>query len=167
YCEENVWQQLADPQLGEGRRYAVFVTNAAKLCPLWAQRAGDPVFWDYHVFAIVAGEGEVVVWDLDSLLGAPIPLTAYLAGTFPGPLPSPDLAPLFRLVEAEAFHASFRSDRSHMRRDGRWLKPPPPWPPLDGPGPGSNLQTFLDVHDASHGPWLDRDALGAFFAPRH
>jgi hypothetical protein len=70
--------------------------------------------------------------------------------------------PRFRVVDAEAFVASFASDRSHMRRrDGGFREPPPPWPPIGAPGAAPNLMRFVDVTAPFAGEVLDLEALGA------
>lgn len=41
----------------------------------------------------------------------------------------------FRVIPAEQYLAEFSSDRRHMRRpDGTWIKPPPPYPPIQSSG---------------------------------
>jgi len=162
YCEENVWWLLQHPEVAAQERYALFITNALRQCPLWAQRAGDEdgfVVWDYHVVAVVVREAPEI-WDLDSRLDMPLPLGDYLAATFPPEAPkAPPFAPRFRLVPGAEMVTTFRTDRSHMRGPDGWLHPPPPWPPpneIDGP---SNLMRFLDLNDPMAGTVLDLPAL--------
>lgn len=170
YCEENVWHLCAEPRFAGREGYAVFISNARRTCPLWAQRAApspaEPVIWDYHViFVAAADDGRWEVWDPDSRLGAPVALDAYLAGTFPlGDGLPVSLRPRFRVVPRETFVERFASDRSHMRdAAGRWLQPPPPWPPI-GDG-GSNLARFIDVEGDFLGETLDLEGLRARFTP--
>lgn len=41
----------------------------------------------------------------------------------------------FRVISAEQYLTEFSSDRRHMRRpDGTWIKPPPPYPPIQSSG---------------------------------
>lgn len=41
----------------------------------------------------------------------------------------------FRVIPAETYLAEFSSDRRHMRRpDDTWIKPPPPYPPIQAHG---------------------------------
>lgn len=157
YCEENVWQLLAEARFGGLRRWALFITNVERRVALAKQRAARPeesILWDYHVVAVIgtgglehAGKPDELtldVWDLDSRLPLPCPLDVYLKGTFPvldGSTASAE--PRFRLVPDAAFRATFSSDRRHMRgTDGRWLAPPPPWAP---PGEGHTLERYLDL----------------------
>lgn len=45
----------------------------------------------------------------------------------------------FRVIPAEQYLAEFSSDRRHMRRpDGTWIKPPPPYPPIQSSGKAFN-----------------------------
>jgi len=93
---------------------------------------------------------------------------------------------MMRVVPASHFLALFRSDRSHMLRDGEWLSPPPPWPCIDGidsvdadlrpllmddtaavhaasaSGPQSNLSVFWDMEQRQADPWFGEvfDAAG-------
>lgn len=169
YCEENVWWLARDEARFGGRlRWGVFICNATRQCALWAQRLarpGRPVLWDYHVVLAVGG-ATCDVWDLDSRLGAPVPLSTWLAATFlplaPG---SEHLAPRFRVVEAGELVARFSSDRSHMRdARGAFLQPPPPWPPPVLPGQGSNLARFLDPADPIAGVVVGIEGLAAALA---
>ena len=158
YCEENVWHLCHHPAPAEGARHVVFVSNASRACPLWAQRAapapGQPVVWDYHVLLVAGGR----VWDLDSVLDFPAPLADYLAATFrPSP---PGFAPRFRVVAAADYLRRFASDRSHMRGpDGGWLAAPPPWPPIGAPGEPSNVMRFVDVEAPFVGDLTDLAGL--------
>ncbi|KAM0792074.1 hypothetical protein ACM66B_004778 [Microbotryomycetes sp. NB124-2] len=76
YCEENVYalllsrvtkdsrntqQTMHSLESSSRRHYAVFVSNETRSCLLFQQRAssqgphfGNPVVWDYHVFAVSA-----------------------------------------------------------------------------------------------------------------
>ncbi len=149
YCEENVFHLCSHPALGARPRSAVFVSGALGGFVMWHQRAARspaaPLFWDYHV--IVLAEEPWEVWDLDSTLGFPVPALAYLERSFRLDLPE-DLAPLFRVVTARDVARTLVSDRSHMRRpDGRFERPPPPWPLISPPERGSNLRRFIDMED--------------------
>jgi hypothetical protein len=172
WCEENVWwlcHDLArdDPAPEGGRvgevpiqHWALFITNERKSCALRHQRAGDPVVWDYHVVLVVE-RGVAEVWDLDTLLGLPLPLHDYLAATF---VPVPEVfAPRFRLVAAADYLARFHTDRSHMRTpSGGWQKPPPSWPAPTTAGP-PNQTRYWDVTDTGCGSWVSLAELRARF----
>lgn len=145
FCEENIWQLIVDPRLGEGPRRVVFLSNEGPHIALWRQRAGDPQFdelvvWDYHVIAIVGEGAGARVWDLDSSLGLDVPLAAYRTETFRPCAPA--FSAMARSVEASVFRAEFSSDRRHMRDEsGAFRQPPPPWPLIGG---GHNLDKFID-----------------------
>jgi len=143
YCEENAWWLCAHPALGPGARHVVFLVSRAGRCPLLHQRAAPPgrlIAWDYHV-VVVDGQGRV--WDQDSRLPLPSPGGTWLDATFALADRLPAIyAPRLRVIPAEAFRASFASDRRHMRdRRGRFLHPPPPWPAI---GEEMNLARYLD-----------------------
>jgi protein N-terminal glutamine amidohydrolase len=161
YCEENVFHLAAEPSLARRPREVVFISNAARSCPVWHQRAaprdGWPILWDYHVVLLVATPWEV--WDLDTTLGMPAPAQHYLRESFRAGVPD-ELAPRFRVVDAGAFVSTFASDRSHMRgAGGHYKEPPPPWPPLGAPGAEPNLARFVDVTAPFHGEVLDLRGL--------
>ena len=149
YCEENVWH-LAAEMRGRGAR-VVFISNENRVCALWKQRVGDPVVWDYHVVLWCDG----MIYDRDSRLPCPVALEDWIAGTFPIPLPE-HFAPLFRVVDADRFLDVFASDRSHMRTEKGWQKPPPPWPPI---GAGMNLMQFVDMRGEYEGVVVDLGGL--------
>lgn len=70
YCEENVYH-LIQKLSAQGRWVqAVFISNAARMCPFWRQKASSGmaglVLWDYHVLCLEQpSEGSAVIWDLD------------------------------------------------------------------------------------------------------
>lgn len=163
YCEENVHHLLRHAALAGRPRHAVVVSGVLGGFVMWHQRAARgrsaPLFWDYHV--IVLAEDPWEVWDLDTTLGVPSPAPEYLRRSFRAGLP-PELAPIFRVVPAGVFVATFASDRSHMRRpDGRFERPPPPWPTVSPPERGSNLRRFVDMTDPFVGEVLSLEDLSA------
>ncbi len=154
YCEENAWWLCAEPALGDGPRQVVFVVSLEGACPMAAQQSARPgalCWWDYHV-VVLDGAGRL--WDLDTRLGCPVPARLWLRGSFPFIERLPvALQPLFRLVPAAAYRASFASDRSHMRgADGGWLHPPPSWPPI---GSGMRLAAYRSTSAGGPGELLD------------
>lgn len=79
YCEENVYLLLEDlaTRHSADRHYALFISNPARTCLLFHQRASTRsesshyVIWDYHVVVVTVengATGEVYVLDADSLL---------------------------------------------------------------------------------------------------
>jgi len=165
YCEENIWHLAADPRVGEGQRRVLLISNRSHRVALWGQRSGAAdtgglVVWDYHVI-LTCGDGpDAVVWDLDTTLGAPVPLGPYLDQTFRG-APEPFL-PMFRVIGADTFRDRFRSDRRHMRgEDGAFIEPAPPWPPV---GPGHTLETWLDFECDQPGELVELPGLVALLS---
>jgi hypothetical protein len=147
-------------------REVVFISNAARSCAVWHQRASVheswPILWDYHVVLLVGAPWEV--WDLDTTLEMPAPAVHYLRSTFRDGV-ADALAPRFRVIDADVFTASFASDRAHMRTPGgRYKMKPPPWPPLGAPGVEPNLMRFIDMDVPFLGEVLDLRALHARIA---
>ena len=168
YCEENIWQLCAHPELQTRDARVAFVSNPNRSCALWAQRAasqpGAPVVWDYHVVLLARDSAEWMAWDLDTLVGLPVPASQWLAHTF---LPLRDqysyLAPRFRLLEPAAYRAGFSSDRSHMLEpDGSWKRPPPSWPAIVTPDAPSFLR-WSEMSESDPG-CLTLDGLRAFLS---
>lgn len=168
FCEENVWHLCRDEGVTSGgapvpleRRRVVFVSNASRIVPMWHQRAGrgGVVYWDYHVVLLAEDEAGWCVWDLDCDLGMPLPLSTWLAESFPGELAA-DAAPRFRVVDAARYLEVFSSDRSHMLDvEGRPQQTFPPWPPLRGRGDDMNLMRFVDVTRPYEGDVLTLEEL--------
>ena len=134
YCEENVWHLAQRADVSTGARAVAIIANEHRTCALWRQRAAPqpdrPVIWDYHVILITTDAAGAWVHDLDTTLGFPEPLDAYMQQTFvPDLAIDPALRPRFRLIDAEDYVAKFGSDRAHMLGpDGRYQAPPPSWP---------------------------------------
>lgn len=159
FCEENAYRiiellvspEVRDAAPAEPRESAgppdtggtwnfaamLFIFSHGPWVTLYRQRAvapGRPIYWDYHVIAIVRGTDTWRVFDPDSRLTAGICLSRYLEETFTGAGGKRDSAsqPLFRCIPWETARTAFGSDRSHMRTpDGEWTEPPPPWPPIN------------------------------------
>jgi hypothetical protein len=136
WCEENIWHLATHPAPGTGERLVLVITGAEAEVACWNQRAGrpgQPILWDYHVVLAVRATAWLI-WDLDTRLGAPVPATAWLHGTFPQPeRVREDFQPRFGVFTSAEWVSGFGSDRSHMRRaDGTWHQPLPPWPPPTG-----------------------------------
>ncbi|MCK6509977.1 UTP--glucose-1-phosphate uridylyltransferase [Myxococcota bacterium] len=175
YCEENIWQLAHESAFSDVEGYAVFISNPEKSCALWHQRAShsawEPVLWDYHVLYLAATGPQSSpweIWDLDTLLGMPVPLADYLSQTFCMTAElHPRYAPSFRLLPREIFLRDFYSDRSHMLdKHQTWRQPPPPWPPImpNVPQPRPLLR-IVAMQDPTLGPILDLGQLYERFLP--
>ena len=148
---------------GDRARDVVFISNAARATAMWSQRAagarGSVIVWDYHVIVLAHDPPEI--WDLDTFLPFPSPAAIYLARSFHPGVPAL-YAPLFRVVDHRELTATFASDRSHMvRPDGRYRRPPPPWPLIGAPDREPNLMRFVDVTTPYRGEVIDLATLRA------
>jgi protein N-terminal glutamine amidohydrolase len=154
YCEENVFHLVRKLLALEGETCAAFISNALKACPVWEEQRSVPpskaAVWDYHVVALFKTNAFVASWvvfDLDSRLPWPCPVTDYVSSAFrPGSV-RPEYIQSFRILDGASFVSRFSSDRSHMRSaDGSFLKPPPPCPLICGLDARSSneLPKFLD-----------------------
>jgi protein N-terminal glutamine amidohydrolase len=164
YCEENVFHLCGHAALAGRERHAAVISGLYEGFVMWHQRAARgrsaPLFWDYHVILVARDPWEV--WDLDTTLGAPFPARDYLRRSFRAGLP-PELAPIFRVIPADVFVATLTSDRSHMRGpDGRFERPPPPWPTVSAPEQGSNLRRFTDMTDPFVGEVRSLEEMAAW-----
>ncbi len=132
FCEENIWH-LCD---AHHKGWAVFVSNEAGAVYFEHQRLQPTgLIWDYHVVYLDT-DGQITDFDHEGDLTRS--LDSWLSRSFAN---SPEaFAAKFHLVAAEDYLLHFSSDRSHMIKDGRWLKPPPPWPKI---GAGNTLSAFL------------------------
>ena len=70
YCEENVYLLMQKLSAQSKWVQAVFISNAARMCPFWRQKAGSVpaglVVWDYHLLCLEQPpQGPALVWDLD------------------------------------------------------------------------------------------------------
>nr|CAG4647345.1 EOG090X0C0Q [Megafenestra aurita] len=153
--EENVWHickyfKEKEPTL-LSECYAVFISNEKQSIPLWNQRASTDeqdglVIWDYHVIFIHKAKDGPLVYDLDSKTVFPCNFEDYQNKV----LHSEDkilsqFHRLFRVIEAENFLDSFASDRTHMIKDGKWIKPPPIYQPICTLTSTNNLHYFIDM----------------------
>jgi len=139
YCEENIWHLCQHPLLEGFSKNVLIISNSAKNCPFYAQKSAEgnlPVWWDYHVVLLATKDGVNFIYDFDSTLPFPSPLTDYLSQTFPNSdvWLSKDL-PGFKVIDAAIYINKFYSDRSHMKDDsGNWIFTPPAWPAITNGG---------------------------------
>lgn len=167
FCEENIWRLTDAPELSESRCYAVFISNHARQCPLWMQRAaqtiGEPVIWDYHVILLEEVEGGPDrIWDLDTHVGAPVDFCTWWRATFPIlARVYPEFWPMFRVIPAQTYREELNSDRSHMlAEDGTWRAQPPVWDAPFDPAKPNNLQALISMErEGGLGEVLDHEAF--------
>jgi protein N-terminal glutamine amidohydrolase len=167
YCEENVWHLCTDPRVDGAPRAALVLSNATQTIAVACQRAAlppeVPVVWDYHVVLAAHGAHGWAIWDLDSTLGLPVPLSVYLRASLGYPQGfDPPYSACVRVIEAGRYRDVLATDRSHMRdTSGRWRMPPPPWPAI---GIGSNLMRLADMDDPIAGEVVELAELPAALA---
>lgn len=154
FCEENVFklcENLFDMGADAGKDdiHVVFISSLGKATPLWYQRAAGtgegPVWWDYHVVVQFAGD----VFDLDSVLPFPTPITEYVEFALQPQIQlDAENSQRFRVLPACDYLKLFASDRSHMAEavaSGQCESPA--WPAIRGSEALSEhtLPLFWDV----------------------
>ncbi|XP_057488033.1 protein N-terminal glutamine amidohydrolase-like [Actinidia eriantha] len=161
YCEENVYllcKKLCTNGIADAEGsdlFVVFISNEKKQVPLWhqkaSQRADGVILWDYHAICIQRkkeGHSSPVVWDLDSSLPFPSPLTSYVSETIrPSFQLFSDFQRFFRVVHAPIFLRSFASDRRHMKDSvGNWTAVPPAYEAIVAEdGTVHNLNEYMEI----------------------
>ncbi|XP_059427882.1 protein N-terminal glutamine amidohydrolase isoform X3 [Corylus avellana] len=182
YCEENVYflcKKLCTSGIADARGsdlFVVFISNEKKQIPLWHQkaskRADGVVLWDYHVICIQKrreGDTPHLVWDLDSSLPFPSPLTSYVSETI---RPSFELFSeyrrFFRIVHAPIFLQCFASDRRHMKDSaGNWTAEPPAYGPIIAEdGAVHNLNEYNEICAADVMTNAGSDSINAVFTQK-
>ncbi|GMY18857.1 protein N-terminal glutamine amidohydrolase isoform X1 [Fagus crenata] len=181
YCEENVYflcKKLCESGIAdaEGKDlFVVFLSNEKKQIPLWNQRASHRadgvVLWDYHVICVQRrkeSDTPLVVWDLDSSLPFPSPLSSYVPETFqPSFQLFSEYQRFYRIVHAPIFLRGFASDRRHMKDSvGNWTAEPPKYEPIVAEdGAVHNLNEYNEIH-AADVMTNAGDSLNAVFTER-
>ncbi|XP_051150504.1 protein N-terminal glutamine amidohydrolase [Andrographis paniculata] len=177
YCEENVYllcKKLAEDGIAKSDAsdlYVVFISNEKKQIPLWYQkashRADGVILWDYHVICVQKRKESNLphlVWDLDSSLPFPSPLSKYVAETFrPSFQLFSEFQRVFRIVHAPIFLPAFASDRRHMKDSaGDWVSPPPPYDAIVAQdGTVHNLNEYLEMSSVDVLKSVGADAVDA------
>uniref|UniRef100_A0A1B6G201 Protein N-terminal glutamine amidohydrolase n=1 Tax=Cuerna arida TaxID=1464854 RepID=A0A1B6G201_9HEMI len=158
YCEENIWMLAKKIQERNPEKlkfcYPVFISNENNHIPLWRQRVGKDedglVVWDYHVIMVYYNEEASWVYDFDTQLKFPTPFSEYSKETFKSDeIVNPSFHRFFRVIPAESYLKFFSSDRSHMKRNGLWIKPPPEYPPLRNSEESHNLEQYISMKSES------------------
>ncbi|KAF5750220.1 protein N-terminal glutamine amidohydrolase-like [Tripterygium wilfordii] len=182
YCEENVYllckklcsNGIADAQGSD--LFVVFISNEKKQIPLWhqkaSQRADGIVLWDYHVICVQRKKGHEtphLVWDLDSSLPFPSPLTSYVSEAIrPSFQLFSEYERFFRIVHAPVFLRCFASDRRHMKdSNGNWSKQPPGYEPIVAEdGTTHNLNEYIDMKTSDGLQNVGTDSIDAVFTQK-
>ncbi|KAI8835396.1 N-terminal glutamine amidase-domain-containing protein [Chytriomyces cf. hyalinus JEL632] len=150
FCEENVFLLLKHKIIPDpSKTFAVFVSNPLKSVPIWRQSKGDPVVWDYHVFALIPdpeNEQEMLVLDLDSTLPFPSPLQQYMDEACPV-LRDNSYKRFYRLIRGSEYIQTFASDRRHMKAVDQagnpvWNAEPPAYAPVQTETSKFNLDRY-------------------------
>ena len=150
--EENIWHLCQEKSLLPFPRKVLFITSQQQYVAINHQKAGSPVYWDYHVVLLFEDQGWKIA-DLDTLLPFPCPVEEYLTRSF-----IPKTAPVFRVVDADQYIEYFTSDRRHMiDKDGNYLQPPPPWDPIGESG--FNLWDFVGISEGKFGKLHDLEKM--------
>ncbi|XP_044505752.1 protein N-terminal glutamine amidohydrolase [Mangifera indica] len=182
YCEENVYL-LCKKLCGSGTAdadgsdlFVVFISNEKKQIPLWNQKASKRVdgiiLWDYHVICIQRkndGAFPCLVWDLDSSLPFPSPLTPYLSETIrPSFQLFSEFHRYFRIVHAPIFLRYFASDRRHMKDSvGKWVAEPPKYEPIVAEdNTVHNLSEYIEMRSADVATDVGVDLINAVFTEK-
>lgn len=121
FCEENIWflaQKLLGQGVSDNRMFVLFFSNFTGSIVLFSQnkaRQGHLIVWDYHVVLQVHQDHSDWIYDIDSRLPLPSPLTTYFSQTFPNQriLPA-NYRTKIRQIPADEYLRHFSSDRSHM-----------------------------------------------------
>ncbi|XP_039911147.1 protein N-terminal glutamine amidohydrolase isoform X3 [Hirundo rustica] len=141
--------------------------------PLWKQKSGhgdEPVVWDYHVILLhVSGGEQNFIYDLDTVLPFPCPFDVYSVEAFRlDDSLRPEFHRKIRMIRADLYLKTFASDRSHMKdADGKWQKPPPPYPCIETTGnPSPDYFVELAVFNLCCQPIFDaRSGPTSVFSP--
>ncbi|XP_031262852.1 protein N-terminal glutamine amidohydrolase [Pistacia vera] len=177
YCEENVYL-LCKKLCANGTAdadgsdlFVVFISNEKKQIPLWHQkaskRADGITLWDYHVVCIQRkkdGDSPCLVWDLDSSLPFPSPLTPYVSETIrPSFQLFSEFQRYFRIVHAPIFIRYFASDRRHMKDSaGNWVAEPPTYEPIVAEDNNvHNLNEYIEMRAADVATNVGADLINA------
>lgn len=152
YCEENIW--LLCQQTEFLSSHVIVIAAQADCFPMLCQRAADspeqPLLWDYHVVLLWHTTNLSYLVDFDTKLAFCTPLKDYVQQSFLDEnWLNPEFVPLFRVLPAQDYVRSLRSDRRHMKTETAWLAPPPSWSVISEGQ--SNLHQFTDMTDRAYG----------------
>ncbi|XP_062347491.1 protein N-terminal glutamine amidohydrolase isoform X2 [Cinclus cinclus] len=104
---------------------------------------------DYHVILLHVSSGEQnFIYDLDTVLPFPCPFDVYSVEAFRlDDSLHPEFHRKLRMIRADLYLKTFASDRSHMKdANGKWQKPPPPYPCIETADSKMNLDDFISMN---------------------
>ncbi|XP_068861532.1 protein N-terminal glutamine amidohydrolase isoform X3 [Aphelocoma coerulescens] len=104
---------------------------------------------DYHVILLHVSSGEQnFIYDLDTVLPFPCPFDVYSVEAFRlDDSLRPEFHRKIRMIQADLYLKTFASDRSHMKDvNGKWQKPPPPYPCIETADSKMNLDDFISMN---------------------
>lgn len=113
--------------------------HASQRKPIWTKRK-ENICTDFRSNLSIA---YIIMFNVQcSMLNVPCSCSrieestySFLFSLFSPPLCLHFACRFFRVIPAEQYLAEFSSDRRHMRRpDGTWIKPPPPYAPIQSNG---------------------------------
>lgn len=153
YCEENIWHLCQRPEFSHSD--VLVIASRGEFFPILCQREAaapdEPVLWDYHVVLLWhEGQGTYYILDFDTTLPFCTPAEEYFQRSLiDATRLKPAFIPLLRVVSAQDYATSLRSDRRHMKTASGWLAEPPAWPPISASD--SNLAGFTDMKNHRYG----------------
>ena len=143
YCEENIWklaEHVSKNCTDFSKCYVIIASNAKKRVPFFHHKTGkvDNMYlqiWDYHLFIIwKESKEQVVVYDLDTCLPAPIAFHQYVQLSLQLDVMkrmTEDFQRSYRILKGQDYLSYFASDRSHMvESNGSYYAPPPAHDPI-------------------------------------
>ncbi|RYY86535.1 hypothetical protein EON63_05590 [archaeon] len=92
FCEENIYCLVRDLlshhhelSVWGIELFPIFISSQSKATPIWHQKAGNPVCWDYHVILYVTEtnmRGQGVILDFDTTQPFCTPVLEYIMKSF-------------------------------------------------------------------------------------
>lgn len=85
FCEENIYQLASSLNKEDtNNSFVLFISSSHKSVPIWCQKKGNPVVWDYHVTLLTLSSiGSHIIRDFDCEIGYSLPVRDYLEKSFP------------------------------------------------------------------------------------
>ena len=138
YCEENLWWWCRTLSPGElARAHVLIISNPERRAAVGLQRLGKPpgdfMVWDYHVVGHLQTESSPQLIDFDTSAETTTLDAAWWFTTQERLLEwvVDEYHPLMRPIEGRRYLSDFSSTRRHMLDDaGQFIRPEPPWDPI-------------------------------------